>query len=107
MTLPGPSVSTLLPQPQSSIAAKPVAALIVPELKIVPLPCRRMPIAPAPTLMRSGVVDELLPPKLVTSRPAAKPPPTVMVPLLVMVLESPNTTMPTELSPSSDAAGIC
>ena len=38
MTLPGPSVSTLLPQPQSSIAAKPVAALIVPELKTVPVP---------------------------------------------------------------------
>ena len=39
MTLPGPSVSTLaVPQPQNSIAAKPVAALIVPELKTVPVP---------------------------------------------------------------------
>ncbi len=99
MTLPGPSVSTLLPQPQSSIAAKPVAALIVPELKTVPLPLTRMPVEPAPTLIVPVLMMELLPPKLVTSIPTAKPAPTVMVPLLVMVLESPSTTMPTASSP--------
>ncbi len=100
MTLPGPNVSTLAtPQPQNSIAAKPVAALIVPELKTVPVPWRRMPVAPAPTLIVPVLVTALLPPKLETSIPTAKPAPTVMVPLLVMVLESPSTTMPKALSP--------
>jgi hypothetical protein len=85
MTLPGPSVSTLLPQPQNSIAAKPVAALIVPELNTVPVPLTRMPVAPAPTLIVPVLMMELLPGKLVASIPTAKPFPTVIVPLLVMV----------------------
>ncbi len=101
MTLPGPSVSTLaMPQPpQNSIAAEPVAALIVPELKTVPVPLTRIPVAPAPTLIVPVLMMELLPPKPVTSMPTAKPAPTVMVPLLVIVLESPSTTMPTASSP--------
>ena len=99
MTLPGPSVSTLLPQPQNSIAAKPVAALMVPELKTVPVSPTAMPTAPAPTLIVPVLMMELLPPKLVTSMPTAKPAPTVMVPLLVMVLESPSTMMPKASSP--------
>ena len=58
MTLPGPSVSTLLPQPQSSIAAKPVAALIVPELKTVPLPLHEnADVAARADIDRSGVDD--------------------------------------------------
>ena len=101
MMLPGPSVSTL-PQPQSSIAAKPAAALIVPELKTVPLSLSIMPTPnpPAPTLIVPVLTMELLPPKLVTSMPTAEPAPTVMVPLLVTVLESPSTRMPTASSPS-------
>ena len=58
---------------------------MVPELKTVPLPLSVMPTPnpPAPTLIAPVLMMELLPPKLVTSIPTAKPPPTVMVPLLV------------------------
>ncbi|MEY9550321.1 hypothetical protein ABIF67_004386 [Bradyrhizobium japonicum] len=98
MTLPGPSVSVFGPQLQNSIAALPVAALMVPELKTLPPPLTLMPMPPAPTVMEPVLMTWFVVLNELTSMPMPAAP-RVIVPLLVTVLESPNARMPSAKSP--------